>query len=79
MKYDIALVRNIDKNIIKRDLLRTLLPFAHRMKAQIIAEGIETKEEYRAIKEMGIPLGQGFFFATPGAPFPRVKAPADNG
>jgi EAL domain-containing protein (putative c-di-GMP-specific phosphodiesterase class I) len=66
LKYDMALIRDIDKHIIKRDLLESLIPFSEKIDAQIIAEGIETEKEYKVLKDMGIKFGQGFFFARPG-------------
>ena len=68
LKYDIALVKDIDKDLIKRSMLETLIPFVDKIGAYLIAEGIETKEEYEAIKEIGVPLGQGFLFAPPSEP-----------
>ena len=68
LKYDIALVKDIDKNLIKKSMLETLIPFVDKIGAYLIAEGIETKEEYKVIKEMGVPLGQGFLFAPPSEP-----------
>jgi EAL domain-containing protein (putative c-di-GMP-specific phosphodiesterase class I) len=31
----------------------------------VVAEGIETIEQYRLLREMGCRLGQGFLFAKP--------------
>jgi len=73
LKYDIALVKNIDKDLIKKSMLETLIPFVDKIGAHLIAEGIETIEEYEVIKEIGVPLGQGFLFAQPSEPPPVVK------
>ncbi len=66
LKYDMALIRDINKHAIKRDLLESLVPFAKKINSTIIAEGIETKGEFEVLKEIGIEYGQGFFFAKPG-------------
>ena len=68
-----ALIRDIHQNLIKKDLLETLIPFTERLGASIIAEGIETEGEYRVLKDLGIKYGQGFYFARPAFPFPEVK------
>ncbi len=73
LKYDMNLVRDIDKHLIKRDLLETLVPFAKRIGATLIAEGIETREEFETLKSLGIELGQGYYVAKPGLAFPRVS------
>lgn len=72
LKYDMALIRDIHKNLIKKDLLETLIPFTQRLGADIIAEGIETESEYEVLKQIGIKYGQGFFLARPANPFPEV-------
>lgn len=73
LKYDMALIRDIHQNLIKKDLLETLIPFTERLGANIIAEGIETAEEYKVLKSLGIRYGQGFYFAHPAYPFPTVE------
>ena len=72
LKYDMALIRDIHKNLIKKDLLETLIPFTQRLGADIIAEGIETESEFEVLKQIGIKYGQGFFLAKPSNPFPEV-------
>ncbi len=66
LKFDLALVRNIDKDLIKQELLTTLISFAQKINSHIIAEGIETESEYEKLLEMGIELGQGYYIARPG-------------
>ncbi|HAV92351.1 TPA: hypothetical protein DCW38_04135 [candidate division WOR-3 bacterium] len=73
LKYDMALIRDIHKNLIKKDLLETLIPFTERLGAEIIAEGIETEMEYEVLRDIGIKYGQGFFLAKPANPFPKVS------
>jgi EAL domain-containing protein (putative c-di-GMP-specific phosphodiesterase class I) len=62
LKFDVTLVRDIDKSSIKRSLLETLRGLADKMKAQVIAEGIEREEERETLAGLGIELGQGFLF-----------------
>jgi len=33
---------------------------------QVIAEGIETEQEFQALRRLGVPLGQGYYLARPG-------------
>jgi EAL domain-containing protein (putative c-di-GMP-specific phosphodiesterase class I) len=33
--------------------------------SHVIAEGVETAEEYRALKEIGVHYGQGYLFGRP--------------
>ncbi|MCK4233741.1 EAL domain-containing protein [candidate division WOR-3 bacterium] len=66
LKYDMALIRDINRHAIKRNLLESLLPFSQKINSVIIAEGIETGDEFDVLKEIGIEYGQGFFFGKPG-------------
>ncbi len=68
IKFDMSLVKDIDKNLIKRNLLETLTTFSHQINFIIIAEGIERIGEYEVLKDMGINFGQGFYFAKPAFP-----------
>ncbi|HVR69477.1 MAG TPA: EAL domain-containing protein [Vicinamibacteria bacterium] len=76
LKFDISLVRQIDRNVIKRSLLETLVDLAAKIGARVIAEGIEIEPELNTVREMGVPLGQGRYLAPPvvlpveGAPAP---------
>ena len=73
IKLDISIVRGIDKNILKQELLKALNGLANKMGSIVIAEGIETEEELGALKQLGITLGQGFLFGKPSAVFPLNK------
>jgi len=68
LKYDMALVRNIHKDHIKQAILETLVPFAEKINATIIAEGIENPEDLRTLKSMGVRYGQGFLLSHPKPP-----------
>jgi len=65
LKFDMQLVRDIDKNPIKREMARALKTFADKMDSQIIAEGIETDDERQACMELGLHYGQGYRIARP--------------
>jgi EAL domain-containing protein (putative c-di-GMP-specific phosphodiesterase class I) len=62
LKFDSSLVRDIDRNNIKRGLLQSLHTLAEKISARVIAEGVEREEERSALVDLGIELGQGFFF-----------------
>jgi EAL domain-containing protein (putative c-di-GMP-specific phosphodiesterase class I) len=65
LKFDISLVRNIDRSLIKRSLLETLVDLSSKIGAKVIAEGIEMEPELATLREMGVPLGQGRFLGPP--------------
>jgi EAL domain-containing protein (putative c-di-GMP-specific phosphodiesterase class I) len=65
LKFDVSLVRNINESLIKRGLLETLVALSHKIKALLIAEGVETKQEFQTLRSLGVSLGQGYYFASP--------------
>lgn len=65
VKLDISLVRDVDKDLIKQELIATLLKFFQSINSEVIAEGIEREEEYKTLLKQGVKWGQGFFLAEP--------------
>lgn len=72
IKFDRSLIRQIDTSTTKQQIVLSMILFANGIQATTTAEGIETKEEYEAALMCGVSLGQGYYFARPGAPFPKV-------
>ncbi|HEU5162229.1 MAG TPA: EAL domain-containing response regulator [Thermoanaerobaculia bacterium] len=65
LKITKGLVSTIGRESIKQDLIKLLVDLAHKINAKTIAEGIETEEEYRWCRELGIDLLQGYYLARP--------------
>jgi len=65
LKFDMQLVRDIDRVNVKREMARALKTFADKMDSQIIAEGIEREGEQQACVELGLHYGQGYLLARP--------------
>ncbi len=65
LKFDTVFVRGIDSHPTKQDLLDALLSFSRKMKTQVIAEGIENREELRTLRALRVPYGQGFLLGRP--------------
>lgn len=65
IKADISLVRNIHMDIVKQNLIQMLSDLAKKIDCALIAEGIETEEEFQALSKLGVVLGQGFLFCKP--------------
>lgn len=67
MKLDISLVREIHKSHIKQQIIKAMVNMAKGLGSQIIAEGIETPEEYETLLALDIDYGQGYLFGKPSA------------
>jgi EAL domain-containing protein (putative c-di-GMP-specific phosphodiesterase class I) len=72
VKLDMSLVRDIDQNVTKQRVVRTMIALAREMSMLVVAEGIETEREGDVLVEMGCDLLQGFWFAKPSAWFAQV-------
>jgi EAL domain-containing protein (putative c-di-GMP-specific phosphodiesterase class I) len=65
IKLDMSLIRDIDKSDRRRKLVNSLLYFCNQIGCQCIAEGVETREEFRVLDDLGCRLMQGFVLARP--------------
>lgn len=65
IKLDKKYVSGIARDLhIERSLRRTL-KIAADLNAEVIAEGIETREDFEKLRELGVKYGQGFFLGRP--------------
>jgi EAL domain-containing protein (putative c-di-GMP-specific phosphodiesterase class I) len=63
-KIDRYFVSGVDSSPGKRATLEAVVHIASRVGAQVVAEGVETKEELAAVSTIGVPLIQGYLFCT---------------
>ncbi|WP_255551403.1 EAL domain-containing protein [Granulicella sp. dw_53] len=77
VKLDMGLIRKIQERPAALAIVRSMVDLCRTMKIDIIAEGIETVEEFRAVRGCGVNLMQGFLFAHPSfESLPEVSFPA---
>jgi len=67
VKVDKYFSRGIDRNGNKVQTLRALLQIAETLGAQLVAEGVETAEELRTLRDLGVAWAQGWFLGRPQA------------
>lgn len=77
VKLDMVLVRGIDTDTMRQDLVRSLLAVCERLDVAVVAEGVETPQERDTLIDLGCPLLQGWLFTKPGPPFPEVSWPGE--
>lgn len=65
IKLDMALLRGIDQDKVRRAIVKGIVAVCVDLGIDVIAEGIETREERDCIREMGVKLFQGYYFAKP--------------
>jgi EAL domain-containing protein (putative c-di-GMP-specific phosphodiesterase class I) len=64
IKADMTLIRGIDEDRPRQEVVRAINSVALGIGAKVIAEGIETEGELHAVRELGIRYGQGFYFGA---------------
>lgn len=66
LKLDISLVRRVDGDPVRQAMIAGLRHFAERAGCVVVAEGIEEPAELEMLRELGVPLGQGYLLGRPG-------------
>lgn len=64
-KIDTALTAGIQHSPARRALVAAVVACAHELGAKVVAEGVERVDEFKAMAELGVDLGQGFYFGQP--------------
>lgn len=67
IKIDLSIIRDIDTDPDKQQIVANIVSYAHPRKMLIIAEGLETPAEIRKVLELNVDLLQGFYLARPAA------------
>jgi diguanylate cyclase (GGDEF)-like protein/PAS domain S-box-containing protein len=65
VKIDQAFISELISDPRNRVLVDAAIVIGHSLNMDVIAEGIETEEEYRMLAQMGCDQGQGYLFARP--------------
>ena len=65
VKLDTSLSRDVHHSPRQQQLVTALLTFAREVGCLVLAEGIETEEQLDALRELGVPLGQGWHLGVP--------------
>jgi EAL domain-containing protein (putative c-di-GMP-specific phosphodiesterase class I) len=76
IKLDMDLTRNLPQRPTALAIVKLMVELARTLGSQLIAEGIETVDEYNALRRCGIHLMQGYLFAKPAfEALPRFTLP----
>jgi len=75
VKLDRKLIEGLDRRPRQRKLVAATVRLCNELGALVVAEGIETNDEYLAASDCGAQCGQGYLFARPAFPMPEVAWP----
>jgi diguanylate cyclase (GGDEF)-like protein len=63
LKIDQSFVRFIDRENRNRDIVQSTIMLAHKLGMEVIAEGVESREEADVLMAMDCDFGQGHYFS----------------
>jgi diguanylate cyclase (GGDEF)-like protein len=65
VKIDKSFIQNLETNNYDAVLCESIINMANRLGMKVIAEGIETEDQKRLLKDFSCDYGQGYLFARP--------------
>ncbi len=65
VKIDKHFISGLHEDQVKLNFVRSIQDIASSLNCNVIAEGVETKEEFITVEKLGITHAQGYYFARP--------------
>ncbi len=72
LKIDRSFVIGMDKSPQNLEIVRAIVSLGRTLNKQVVAEGIETHDQLRQLRELGATIGQGYLLSRPLTPL-RVR------
>jgi len=65
LKIDKSFIRDISDDLADRELISATIAMAHGLHLKVVAEGVETEEQYQYLKKLNCDYAQGYLFGKP--------------
>jgi EAL domain-containing protein (putative c-di-GMP-specific phosphodiesterase class I) len=65
LKIDRSFVNQMIENEENLEIVRTIVSLAQNLNLDVVAEGVETKDQLALLRQLNCENGQGFFFSNP--------------
>ncbi|OMH27152.1 PAS domain S-box protein [Motiliproteus sp. MSK22-1] len=65
LKIDRSFVQGITQNKGDRELVKATITMAHGLGMKVLAEGVETDDQFRLLGDLGCDMAQGYLFSHP--------------
>jgi diguanylate cyclase (GGDEF)-like protein/PAS domain S-box-containing protein len=65
VKIDRSFVREIGASSESLEIVRTIVELARSLSMDVVAEGVETKDQLQSLADLGCEYAQGFYFSKP--------------
>ncbi|MEW6331784.1 MAG: EAL domain-containing protein, partial [Pseudomonadota bacterium] len=75
LKIDISFIRDITRSHDDAAIVKAIIALAHSLDMKVVAEGVETREQFTALSVIGCDAAQGFLFspAVPAEDFEKLN------
>jgi EAL domain-containing protein (putative c-di-GMP-specific phosphodiesterase class I) len=77
IKLDLALTRGIEHHKARQIVVRHIVNMCKELGARIVAEGVETLDELKCVRDLGVDYAQGYLLAYPVSPPPLHEWPLE--
>ncbi|MDJ0658109.1 MAG: EAL domain-containing protein [Crocosphaera sp.] len=68
LKIDRSFINCIGKPEENLEIIQSIIPLAHNLGMEVVAEGIETEKQLKYLQQLNCDFGQGYFFNRPLTP-----------
>ena len=75
VKLDLALTRDVHQHRARQIVVKHVVAMCKELGALMVAEGVETLDELRCVRDLGVDFVQGYLLARPSAPPPAFHWP----
>ncbi len=65
LKIDRSLLKDIDTDLDRQETIKAIVVLGHALNLDVIAEGIETNDQYLMLQKLGCDRAQGYIFSKP--------------
>jgi EAL domain-containing protein (putative c-di-GMP-specific phosphodiesterase class I) len=72
-----ALTRDIHNRKARQIIVRHVVGMCTELGAVVVGEGVETLDELKCLRDLGVGYAQGYLLARPGSPPPQHHWPLD--
>ena len=63
LKIDKSFVQQMTSNHSDAVIVRSIIDLGHNLGFEVVAEGVETNEDYKVLRQLGCDIAQGFFIS----------------
>ena len=78
LKIDRAFIMNMDSDPENHEIVRVIIMLAHNLGLKVVAEGTETEEHLRLLKQLNCEMSQGYNYSRPADAQAMLKLLASN-